>query len=178
MKTQLHSGYDCDQNVELEGILVPTTQQSHRNCRLLLMKWKGKVMLTEEKKMSGSYAINVLKKKFIIDNDEVERKMSILGCCSGTTAVPTWLTLTIEQIGDAQVGCSSGKVVKSFHFTGVHNLDCVMLWIWRDLFIVMLADGTKCQKSAIPDMLDDICSQFGWNALKLLLYGGQKCKLH
>ncbi|KAG1787172.1 hypothetical protein EV424DRAFT_1566526 [Suillus variegatus] len=38
----------------------------------------------------------------------------------------------------------------------------------------MLADGTKRQKSAIPDMLDDIRSQLGWNALELLLYGGQK----
>ncbi|KAG2053769.1 hypothetical protein BDR06DRAFT_956074 [Suillus hirtellus] len=94
----------------------------------------------------------------------------------------------IEQIGDARVGCkcsfmnmyisvkirrSSGKVVKCFHFTGAHNLDRVMLWIWRDLFAVMLTDGTKRQKSAIPDMLDDIRSQFGWNALELLLYGGQ-----
>lgn len=73
---------------------------------------------------------------------------------------------------------SSGKVVKSFHFTGAHNLERVMLWIWRDLFVVMLADGTKRQKSAIPDMLDDIRTEFGWNALERLLYGGQKRKLH
>lgn len=33
----------------------------------------GKVMLAEEKKTSGLYAIKVLKKEFIIDNDEVER---------------------------------------------------------------------------------------------------------
>ncbi|KAG1840931.1 hypothetical protein DFJ58DRAFT_732682 [Suillus subalutaceus] len=95
----------------------------------------------------------------------------------------------VEQIGNARVGCkcsfmnmyisvkirrSSGKVVKSFHFTGAHNLQRVMLWIWRDLFVVMLADGTKRQKSAIPDMLDDIRTEFGWNALERLLYGGQK----
>lgn len=95
----------------------------------------------------------------------------------------------VEQIGNARVGCkcsfmnmyisvkirrSSGKVVKSFHFTGAHNLERVMLWIWRDLFVVMLADGTKRQKLAIPDMLDDIRAEFGWNALERLLYGGQK----
>lgn len=33
----------------------------------------GKVMLAEEKKTSLLYAIKVLKKEFIIDNDEVER---------------------------------------------------------------------------------------------------------
>lgn len=33
----------------------------------------GKVMLAEEKRTNALYAIKVLKKEFIIDNDEVER---------------------------------------------------------------------------------------------------------
>ena len=33
----------------------------------------GKVMLAEEKTTNSLYAIKVLKKEFIIDNDEVER---------------------------------------------------------------------------------------------------------
>lgn len=33
----------------------------------------GKVMLAEEKRSRGLYAIKVLKKEFIIENDEVER---------------------------------------------------------------------------------------------------------
>jgi serine/threonine protein kinase len=33
----------------------------------------GKVMLAEEKSTTSLYAIKVLKKEFIIDNDEVER---------------------------------------------------------------------------------------------------------
>jgi serine/threonine protein kinase len=37
----------------------------------------GKVMLAEEKKTNGLYAIKVLKKEFIIDNDEVERSGSL-----------------------------------------------------------------------------------------------------
>jgi len=78
----------------------------------------------------------------------------------------------------AKIRRSSGKVVKAFHFTGTHNLDRIMLWIWRDLFVVMLADGTKRQQAAIPDMLDDIRVEYGWMALERLLYGGQNCELH
>lgn len=37
----------------------------------------GKVMLAEEKKSNLLYAIKVLKKEFIIDNDEVERLVTI-----------------------------------------------------------------------------------------------------
>jgi serine/threonine protein kinase len=38
----------------------------------------GKVMLAEEKKTNALYAIKVLKKEFIIDNDEVERYLFVL----------------------------------------------------------------------------------------------------
>lgn len=40
----------------------------------------GKVMLAEEKKTNGLYAIKVLKKEFIIDNDEVERYLLQARC--------------------------------------------------------------------------------------------------
>ena len=38
----------------------------------------GKVMLAEEKTTASLYAIKVLKKEFIIDNDEVERWVLLL----------------------------------------------------------------------------------------------------
>lgn len=78
----------------------------------------------------------------------------------------------------AKIRRSSGKVVKAFHFTGTHNLEHIMLWIWRDLFVVMLAHGTKHQQAAIPDMLDDIHVQYGWKALERLLHGGLDRELH
>ena len=48
----------------------------------------GKVMLAEEKKTNGLYAIKVLKKEFIIDNDEVERHLTLL------YSIPLWRLLT------------------------------------------------------------------------------------
>jgi len=42
----------------------------------------GKVMLAEEKKTNGLYAIKVLKKEFIIDNDEVERLAQLPCFCT------------------------------------------------------------------------------------------------
>ncbi|KAH7881845.1 hypothetical protein F5I97DRAFT_1939714 [Phlebopus sp. FC_14] len=69
---------------------------------------------------------------------------------------------------------TSGALVKSFLLTGAHNLERVMLWIWRDLFVTLLATGTKRQRNSISDMLDDIQTLLGWRSLEYLLYGGRK----
>jgi len=73
------------------------------------------------------------------------------------------------------ISTSSGKLVKSFMLNGAHNLQNVVLWIWRDLFMTILATGTKRQRSLVPDMLDDIRILLGWSALEQLLRGGTKC---
>ncbi|KAH7903674.1 hypothetical protein BJ138DRAFT_1120150 [Hygrophoropsis aurantiaca] len=95
----------------------------------------------------------------------------------------------LDNIANARAGCkcsfinlfipikirrSCGKVVKSFKLTGAHNLDQVMLWIWRDLFVTILAKGTIRHREAIPDMLDDIQHLLGWKSLDRMLYGGKK----
>ncbi|KAF9236903.1 hypothetical protein BU15DRAFT_63625 [Melanogaster broomeanus] len=95
----------------------------------------------------------------------------------------------MDQIGNVCGGCkcsyatmfvpvkirrSSGKLVKSFCLTGAHNLERVMLWIWRDLFLMILATGSKRQRTSMPEMLDDIQSLLGWRALEHLLHGGRR----
>ncbi|KAI8984817.1 hypothetical protein BD414DRAFT_489320 [Trametes punicea] len=69
----------------------------------------------------------------------------------------------------------SGKVVKSWELTGAHNIEEVLQFIWRDLFLSMLASGNQRQIKKIPDMLDDIEDLMGWTALERLIYGGRKC---
>ncbi|PIL36416.1 hypothetical protein GSI_00104 [Ganoderma sinense ZZ0214-1] len=69
----------------------------------------------------------------------------------------------------------SGKVVKSWQVNGAHNIEEVLQFIWRDLFLSLLATGTQRQINQIPEMLDDIEDIMGWTALERLLYGGRKC---
>ena len=68
----------------------------------------------------------------------------------------------------------SGKIVKSWHVNGAHNLEEVLHFIWRDLFLSILATGTRRQVEQIPDMLEDIEDVLSWTALERLLYGGRK----
>ncbi|KAF7331050.1 hypothetical protein MVEN_02445300 [Mycena venus] len=69
----------------------------------------------------------------------------------------------------------SGKIIKQFNFTGFRDIDRALLWIWRDLFVSMLAKRIRTEK--IPGMLSDIEESLGWQALERLLYGGFKTKL-
>ncbi|KAH9887674.1 hypothetical protein C8Q73DRAFT_839406 [Cubamyces lactineus] len=71
----------------------------------------------------------------------------------------------------------SGKVVKSWDLTGAHNVEEVLQFIWRDLFLSMLASGNQRHIEKIPEMLDDIEDLMGWTALEKLLYGGSKVSL-
>jgi hypothetical protein len=69
-----------------------------------------------------------------------------------------------------------GKPIKTFTITGALKLDRVMFWIWRDLFVSLLAYGEKCEKGKLPEMLSDIANLMGWQALEILLYGGNRCE--
>ncbi|KAI0751841.1 hypothetical protein C8Q80DRAFT_1159709 [Daedaleopsis nitida] len=97
---------------------------------------------------------------------------------------------TLDQIGHGRASCrcaftnlyvpitlkrKSGKVVKSWQLNGAHNIEEVLQFIWRDLFLSMLAAGNQRQIKKIPEMLDDIEDILGWTALERLLYGGRKC---
>lgn len=67
-----------------------------------------------------------------------------------------------------------GKVVKRFSVLGPQNVDQILLWIWRDLFVSLFAKGSERDKKKVPDFLEDIEAAFGVVSLEWLLYGGKR----
>ncbi|KAG6890666.1 hypothetical protein C0992_013338 [Termitomyces sp. T32_za158] len=82
---------------------------------------------------------------------------------------------TLSEVPGPGIKARNGKVVKSFALRGPHTLEKAVLWIWRDIFVSMLAFGTSAAKNKIPEMIEDIEMLMGWEALGRLLYGGTQC---
>ncbi|KAG6816121.1 hypothetical protein H0H87_008471 [Tephrocybe sp. NHM501043] len=78
---------------------------------------------------------------------------------------------------DVSIKARDGSTVKSFALRGPNSLDRAVLWIWREMFVSMLAHGTPSVKRRIPGMFDDIEMTMGWDALERLLYGGNPSML-
>lgn len=68
---------------------------------------------------------------------------------------------------------NNGKIVKHMSFLGPQNIDRVLLWIWREMFVSLFAKGSKRERDKIPEMLDDIEDLLGVDGLERLLYGGE-----
>ncbi|KAI0269337.1 hypothetical protein BC834DRAFT_624032 [Gloeopeniophorella convolvens] len=64
------------------------------------------------------------------------------------------------------------KIAKIFRVIGVPSYERVLFWIWRDLFVSMLASNPG-QRQAIPGMLQDISDAVGWQALPKIVVGGR-----
>lgn len=71
-----------------------------------------------------------------------------------------------------------GKTIKNMHVTGPQNVDRILLWIWRDLFVSMSAKGTQQEKNRMKNMLEDIENVLGFETLERLLYGGKRCEFN
>ena len=67
----------------------------------------------------------------------------------------------------------TGKTVKHMSVLGPQNIDRVLLWIWRDLFVSLFSRGPKRDRDKIPEMLEDIEALLGVDGLERLLYGGE-----
>ncbi|TFK53302.1 hypothetical protein OE88DRAFT_1696189 [Heliocybe sulcata] len=68
----------------------------------------------------------------------------------------------------------NGRTVKSFSLSGAATLDRVLLWIWRDLLLVMLASEDPRLTGVMPEMLTDIENVVGWQSVERILYGGRE----
>lgn len=66
----------------------------------------------------------------------------------------------------------NGKRVRSFEVNGAHNIEEVLLFIWRDLLLSLLGYGSQRQIAKIPEILEEIEDLLGWTSLERVLYGG------
>jgi hypothetical protein len=69
-----------------------------------------------------------------------------------------------------------GKIIKGFCVSGPHGVERILLWIWRDLFVSLLARGAIWEKEKTLEMLENIEAVLEWTALERLLYGGKGCE--
>ncbi|KAG6899479.1 hypothetical protein C0993_009899 [Termitomyces sp. T159_Od127] len=76
---------------------------------------------------------------------------------------------------DVRIRARDGTPVRAFVLRGTHTLANATLWIWRDLFVAMLAHATPRAQRHIPAMIADIEALMGWEALPRLLHGGKSC---
>ncbi|PCH41744.1 hypothetical protein WOLCODRAFT_143740 [Wolfiporia cocos MD-104 SS10] len=100
-----------------------------------------------------------------------------------------FIATTLNHVDSGRVSCKhaptnmyvsvtlkrkTGKRVKAFEITGVRNVEQVLFFIWRDLFLSLLATGTQRQISKISEMMEDIQDLLGWRSLERTLYGGKQ----
>lgn len=69
---------------------------------------------------------------------------------------------------------SSGKLIKRFSHPDIHHMDRMLLWVWRELFVSMLAAGGRQARKKISEMLVDIEDSLGWESLTKIIHGGKK----
>ncbi|KAH9853276.1 hypothetical protein C2E23DRAFT_729053 [Lenzites betulinus] len=96
--------------------------------------------------------------------DQIEHGRASCRCAFTSMYVP----ITLKR--------RSGKIVKSWDLHGAQHIQEILHFIWRDLFLSMLACGDQRHIAKIPEMLDDIEDLMSWTALERLLYGGRSCK--
>ncbi|KAL5512179.1 hypothetical protein ACEPAG_3464 [Sanghuangporus baumii] len=66
----------------------------------------------------------------------------------------------------------SGTIVKEFNELGVSNVESAILWIWRDVFLALLASKNLAYIGLVPELLSEIDNAIGWGGLERLVLGG------
>ncbi|KAJ3934660.1 MAG: hypothetical protein NXY57DRAFT_1047189 [Lentinula lateritia] len=86
------------------------------------------------------------------------------GCKCAMDSIPVHLSIKT----------SSGKLIKRFSHPDIHHMDRMLLWVWRELFVSMLAAGGRQARKKISEMLVDIEDSLGWESLTKIIHGGKK----
>ena len=67
-----------------------------------------------------------------------------------------------------------GRVVKQFDLKGCNRVNQVFLWLWREIFLILLATGSRHSIGKLTSMLEDVENRISWQALIHVLNGGTK----
>ncbi|KAJ3909676.1 hypothetical protein F5879DRAFT_11427 [Lentinula edodes] len=86
------------------------------------------------------------------------------GCKCAMDSIPVYLSIK----------SSSGKLIKRFSHPNIQHMDRMLLWVWRELFVSMLAAGGRQAREKILEMLVDIEDSLGWESLTKIIHGGKK----
>ncbi|KAJ3782775.1 hypothetical protein GGU10DRAFT_362784 [Lentinula aff. detonsa] len=95
---------------------------------------------------------------------ELGESSGIGGCKCAVNSVPVDLTIRT----------SAGELFKQFSLPNIQDMDKILLWIWRELFVSMLAAGESHARQKITEMLEDVEDSFGWRSLSKIIYAGNK----
>lgn len=68
----------------------------------------------------------------------------------------------------------AGEVIKKFETNGALRIRDITLFIWRDMFLSMLAYGDRRHRDLVPKMLGDIEEILSCDALIQMLYTQSK----
>ncbi|KAJ3982158.1 hypothetical protein F5890DRAFT_416381 [Lentinula detonsa] len=99
---------------------------------------------------------------------ELGESSGVGGCKCAVNSVPVDLTIRT----------SAGELIKQFSLPNIQDMDKILLWIWRELFVSMLAAGESHARQKITEMLEDVEDSFGWRSLPKITYGGNKDEIN
>jgi hypothetical protein len=99
----------------------------------------------------------------------------------------------LEDMADVRGGCrcafgalfvpvrivrASGALVRAFELDGAHQAERVLLWIWRELLLALLASSRPRAHALAVEVLEDIEDVLGWRGVERVLYGGADGTVH
>lgn len=70
---------------------------------------------------------------------------------------------------------SDGNIIKEFSELGLVNVESAILWVWREVFVALLASKIPMYIKLVPELLAEIDDVIGWRGLERLILGGETC---
>lgn len=100
--------------------------------------------------------------------------VSLILIRTDTDISPSCKCALVNMYIPVKLTSKSGRIVKTFQINGANRLEEATQFIWRDVFLSMLASGNENQKETLVRMLGDIEGVMGWSGIVRIWSGGKK----